>query len=125
MKTIIHQMTLLGDQLTNRDKIEYYMVSLANKPNLVKKIDLSRTFDKTCHDIVDFVSKEKYIATIRKQHHHNIPPGVFLNTMKEDKLITTLTRSLFVTRGLSSGRVPKTVTVLFPLKNQTLTLTKS
>jgi hypothetical protein len=87
MKTIIHQMTLLSDQLTDRDKTEYFMMSLANKLNLVKKIDLSRTFDKTCHDIVNFAAKEKYIATIKKQHHHNIPPGLFnLNTMKVENI---------------------------------------
>jgi hypothetical protein len=87
MRTIIHQMTLLGDHLTDRDKPEYFMMSLVHKPYLVNKIELTRTFEKTCHDIEDFISKEKYIATIRNQHHHNLPPRVFnINTMKDKNI---------------------------------------
>jgi hypothetical protein len=76
MKTILHQMTLLGDQLTDRDRTEHFMASLVHKSYLVKKIDLSGTFDQACRDIEDFISIEKMMATIIKQHHHNLPPGV-------------------------------------------------
>jgi hypothetical protein len=87
MKNITHQMTLLGDHLTDRDKTIYFMESLAHRLNLVKKIDLSRTFDETCNDIVDFLAKEKYIATMTRQHHHNTHPGVFNINITKDEII--------------------------------------
>jgi hypothetical protein len=63
----------------------YFFEVQSGNQILVKKIDLSRMFDETCHDIVDFVAKEQDITKIRKQHPHNIPPGVFnLNTMNID-----------------------------------------
>jgi hypothetical protein len=41
MTTILHSMALLGDQLTDHDKVEYFMASLVNNLYLVKKINLS------------------------------------------------------------------------------------
>jgi hypothetical protein len=64
MTTILHSMTLLGDHLTDRDKVEYFMSSLVNKAYLVKKINLSTSFDQACRDVIEIVSKEKIAATI-------------------------------------------------------------
>jgi hypothetical protein len=59
MTTILHSMALLVDHLTDRDKVEYFMSSLVNKSYLVKKINLSTSFDQPCRDVMEFVSKEK------------------------------------------------------------------
>ncbi len=85
-------MTLLGDQLTDRDKTEHFVASLVHKSYLVKKIDLSSTFDEACRDTEVFISKEKMTTIIHKQYRHllqsnvkvNIlPPGVFtINKVK-------------------------------------------
>jgi hypothetical protein len=64
MTTILHSMSLLGDSLTDRDKVEYFMSSLVKKSYLVKQINLSHSFDQACRDVVEFVSKEKIAATI-------------------------------------------------------------
>jgi hypothetical protein len=55
MTTILHSMSLLGDSLP--DKVEYFMSSLVKRSYLVKKINLSHTFDQACRDVVEFVSK--------------------------------------------------------------------
>ena len=46
MTTILHSMALLGDALTDRDKVEYFMSSLVKKSHLVRKINLTSTFDQ-------------------------------------------------------------------------------
>jgi hypothetical protein len=43
MTTILHSMAVLGEHLTDRDKVEYIMASLVNKSYLVKNINLSRS----------------------------------------------------------------------------------
>jgi hypothetical protein len=57
MTTILHSMELLGDQLTDCDKVENFMASLVNKSYLVKKVNLSRSFGQACRDIIEFVRK--------------------------------------------------------------------
>jgi hypothetical protein len=74
-------MTLLGDQLTDRDKTEYFMASLIHKSYKVKKIDLKGTFNQACRDIEDFISKEEMTTTILKQHHHLLQPNVKVNIL--------------------------------------------
>jgi hypothetical protein len=61
MTNILYSMALLGDHLTDRDKVEYFMSSLINKSYLVKKINLSTSFDQACRDVIEFVSKEKLL----------------------------------------------------------------
>jgi hypothetical protein len=51
MTMILHSMALLGDQMTNCDKVEYFMASLVNKSYLAKKINLSHSFDQACRDV--------------------------------------------------------------------------
>jgi hypothetical protein len=73
MTMILHSMALLGDQLTDRDKVEYFMAFLVNKSYLVKRINLSRSFDQACRGII--VSKEKIATTIMNEHKHRLPLG--------------------------------------------------
>ena len=63
-------MALLGDALTDRDKVEYFMSSLVKKSHLVRKINLTSTFDQACRDIVDYVSKEQIDKTICSMLNH-------------------------------------------------------
>jgi hypothetical protein len=79
MMAILHSMALLGDQLTDRDKVEYFMASLVNKSYLVKKINLSHSFDQACRDTIEFVGKEKFATAIINLHKHRLPPGAKLN----------------------------------------------
>jgi hypothetical protein len=82
MTTILHSMALLGDHLTDRDKVEHFMSSLVNKSYLVKKINLSTSFDQACRDVIEFCSKEKIAETIMLQHKHRLLPGVKLNNIE-------------------------------------------
>ncbi len=82
MTTILHSMSLLGDTLTDRDKVEYFMSSLVKKSYLVKKINLSHSFDQACCDVVEFVSKEKIAATIIDQHSYKQPAGAKLYNLE-------------------------------------------
>jgi hypothetical protein len=75
MTTIIHSMALLGDHLTDRDKVEYFMSSLVNKSYLAKKINPSTSFDQACRDVIGFGIKEKIAAPIMLQHKHRLLPG--------------------------------------------------
>ena len=75
-------MSLLGDTLTERDKLEYSMSSLVKKSYLVKKINLSHSFDQACRDVVEFVSKEKIAATIIDQHSYKQPAGAKLYNLE-------------------------------------------
>jgi hypothetical protein len=68
-------MSLLGDALTDRDKVEYFMSSLVKRSYLVKKINLSHSFDQACRDVIEFVSKEKIAATIIDQHAYKQHAG--------------------------------------------------
>jgi hypothetical protein len=58
------QHATLGDHLTDRDKVEYFMSSLVNKSYLVRKINLSTSFDQACRGVIEFVSKEKVAEAI-------------------------------------------------------------
>jgi hypothetical protein len=82
MTTIFHSMVLLGDHLIDLDKVEYFMASLVNKSYLVKIINLSRSFDQACSDIIEFVSKDKIATTIMNQHKHRLLPGFKLNNIE-------------------------------------------
>jgi ferredoxin len=82
MTTILHSMALLGDVLTDRDKVEYFMSSLVMKSYLVRKINLTGTFDQACRDIVDYVSKEQIARTIIDQHAYKQPAGAKLYNME-------------------------------------------
>jgi hypothetical protein len=82
MTTILHSMALLGDALTNRDKVEYFMSSLVKRSYLVEKINLSHSFDQACRDVTEFVSKEKVAATIIDQHAYKQPAGAKLYNME-------------------------------------------
>jgi hypothetical protein len=81
MTKILHCMAL-GDHLTDRDKVEHFMSSLVNKSYLVKKINLSPSFDQACRDVIEFCSKEKIAETIMLQHKHRLLPGVKLNNIE-------------------------------------------
>jgi hypothetical protein len=82
MTTILHSMALLGDALTDRDKVEYFMSSLVKKSHLVRKINLTSTFDQACRDIVDYVSKEQIAKTIIDQHAYKQPAGAKLYNLE-------------------------------------------
>jgi hypothetical protein len=82
MTTILHYMSLLGDALTDRDKVEYFMSSLVKRSYLVKKINLSHSFDQACRDVIEFVSKEKIAATIIDQHAYKQPAGAKLYNLE-------------------------------------------
>ena len=82
MTTILHSMALLGDALTDRDKVEYFMSSLVKKSHLVRKINLTSTFDQACRDIVDYVSKEQIAKTIIDQHSYKQPAGAKLYNLE-------------------------------------------
>jgi hypothetical protein len=75
-------MALLGDHLTDRDKVEYFMASLVNRSYPVKKINLSCSFDQAFRDVIGFVSKEKIATTIMNQYKHRLPLGTKLNNIK-------------------------------------------
>jgi hypothetical protein len=51
------------------------MSSLVKKSYLVRKINLTGTFDQACRDIVDYVSKEQIAKTIIDQHAYKQPAG--------------------------------------------------
>jgi hypothetical protein len=82
MTTILHSMALLGDALTDRDKVEYFMSSLVKKSHLVRKINLTSSFDQACRDIVDYVSKEQIAKTIIDQHAYKQPAGAKLYNLE-------------------------------------------
>jgi hypothetical protein len=82
MTTILHFMALLGDHLTDRDKVEYFMSSLVNKSYVVENINLSKLFDQACRDVIEFVSKERIATTIMNQHEHRLLPGVKFNNIE-------------------------------------------
>jgi hypothetical protein len=82
MTTILYSMSLLGDTLTDRDKIEYFMSSLVKKSYLVNKINLSQPFDQACRDVVEFVSKERIAATIINEHAYKQPVGAKLYNLE-------------------------------------------
>jgi hypothetical protein len=81
MNIIFHNMTSLKDPLTDRDKTMYFMESLVNKPYLVKKVNLTGTFNKACRDSIHHTSKEKLQETIIKQRCHIHPSNVKVNNI--------------------------------------------
>ncbi len=49
---------------------------------MVKKINLSTSFDQACRDVIEFCSKEKIAKTIMLQHEHRLLPGVKVNNIE-------------------------------------------